>query len=310
MSLEALETSEIRGVNLWFVNSFPPDDTSPSKPPRLTAQSTSPPINVAVQAKNDLNYILCLNANQRQSHLASVGCTGTQALTLFNLQHSWPSYDARISVNRIARECADRNEGLDTMLDRWLGQEETRCLRQRLSEITFDHHHLAISHSTCRAAEMAIEAFREAKAVITNARRAPEPPAQKDGMLPQILHEPDQTIDEQLDRLSTIENGWNGPDSKGPRPEDVNWIRSTLARHWLPDMPTPFVFPMESGGFNMEWYIGNTHHGLEIDCTNRTGFWEFWDRKSDQEHEETLELSQTAAWHKMQTASRGRRPVA
>lgn len=129
-------------------------------------------------------------------------------------------------------------------------------------------------------------------------------------MLPQILHEPDQTIDKQLNMLSTIEDGWNGPDSKGPRPEDVNWIRYILARHWLSDMPTPFIFPTESGGFNMEWYIGNINHGMEIDCINHIGFWEYWDRKSGQEHQEILELCQTAVWLKIQTISKGRRYVA
>ncbi len=128
-------------------------------------------------------------------------------------------------------------------------------------------------------------------------------------MISQILHEPDQTIDEQLDKLSNIENGWNGPDSKGPRYEDIDWVRSILARYWLSDMPTPFIFPTESGGFNMEWYIGNTNHGLEINCTTHIGFWEFWDSKSGQEYQEILELCQTVNWRKIQTASQGYRPA-
>ena len=310
MPVEALGTSEIRSVNLWFTKRFPLDDPPPFEHPRETEQSVNPSIDMAAAAKRDLNYILCLNGIQRRNHLASQGCTPIQALILFNLQHAWPPYDARTRVSQIAQECVTRNDGLDSLLDRWLSQDDTRRLSERLMDITTHQPHLAISFSTCRAAEMAINAYREAIATIHNFRKPSEPPAPKEEMLLQILHEPDQSIDEQLDRLSRIKDGWNGPDSRAPRSQDVNWLRSTLADNWLLDMPTPFIFPMESGGFNMEWYIDQAHHGLEIDCTRRTGFWEFWDRKTEQEHEETLELSQTDAWRKLQASSRGRRPVA
>ena len=125
--------------------------------------------------------------------------------------------------------------------------------------------------------------------------------------LPEILHEASRTMAQQLEALVTPTAHRDDPDVKPPCPEDIKWVNSKLEEHWLHEMPLPFIFPTEYGGLNIEWYIGHAEHSLEVDFANRTGRWAWWDSKSDQVHEETLNLKQAADWRKLQISSTGRR---
>ena len=305
MRVDSISESDIKNINDWFAKCFTRDDASSPEDANQPNPSIYPPDDVVVAARSNLKYILCLNDRQRRNHLTSLGYTDLQAVSLSNLQHSWPAYEARVRVTQIAQECAANNYDLATLLDQWLCHDHTRGLLERLAIIKIDQRHLGIVYPTCRAAEIAIKAYRGAIAERHNVKTPTRPPAPSAKMLPQILHEPDQSIKDQLNELSKIDDGWDGPDSKGPRSEDVDWLRDALELHWRSDMPAPFIFPMESGGLNIEWYVGHTHHGLEIDFTDRTGLWEWWDSQSDQEHEETLNLTTADHWRKLQISSRG-----
>jgi hypothetical protein len=127
--------------------------------------------------------------------------------------------------------------------------------------------------------------------------------------LPEILHEASRTIEKQLEAFVKTAAHLDDPDVKPPHPEDVAWVNSKLEKHWLREMPLPFIFPTEYGGINIEWYIGHAEHSLEVDFANSTGRWAWWDSKSDQVHEETLNLKQAADWRKLQISSTGRRPT-
>ena len=124
-----------------------------------------------------------------------------------------------------------------------------------------------------------------------------------------IIHEPNVSMDDQLTRLLEIEDGWNGPSSKAIDPENLELARKVLTRHWLPDMPIPFVFPMENGGVNLEWFIGNTEHGLEIDFETNKCLWEWWNSKEQREFMHTFDLADVDSWRKLQKESTGERPT-
>ena len=128
--------------------------------------------------------------------------------------------------------------------------------------------------------------------------------------MPEILHEASRTIEEQLEAFAETTDNPDDPDVRHPHPKDVAWVNSKLKNHWLPDMPLPFIFPTEYGGLNMEWYIGHAEHSLEVDWATRTGKWAWWDSKSDQAHEETLNLEEDTDWRKLQISSTGRRLTA
>ena len=122
-----------------------------------------------------------------------------------------------------------------------------------------------------------------------------------------ITHEPNQSINQQLDYMLNIPDEWNGPGSTAISAQDIVWLRDILKQYWLADMPIPFLFPMENGGIELEWYISYSEHGLEIDFETKTGLWDFWDNKSDQEHSETLDLTLIKSWHRIQISSTGYR---
>ena len=260
------------------------------------------------RAKVHLDDMWVLNTMQRRNYLTTQGCTQAEASRVFHLQSSWPDQQARIQVAQIAKECVARDHELDIPLDKWLSPVDTQHLYQLLAEIDDAQRHLAITFATCSVTDILNGAYREAMAALRDRRHTLKPPAPDGENLPHILHEPNRTIDEQLDDLSNIHDGWNGPDSRGLLPQHVTWLKNQLAVHWSADMPVPFIYPIETGGFGVEWYIGHAEHSLEIDPTKFTALWGWWNSQNDQEHEKFLDLKQQTAWDELQKSSRGVRP--
>jgi hypothetical protein len=191
-----------------------------------------------------------------------------------------------------------------------LGQDEAQRLRKILVRRAIGQHHLVISYATCQAAEMAFRAYTEAREALGESAPMPtKPPTPAGAALPEILHEANRTIAQQLEAYGAVADYPDDPDVRPPRPEDVTWVGGKLEEHWLTDMPIPFIFPTEYGGLNIEWYVGYAEHSLEVDFANHTGIWAWWDSKSDRVHEETLNLKQDANWRKLQKSSMGSRPI-
>lgn len=309
MTINATEAPNIhRAIDGWLDQLFAPN--GPSKAADHEDHGPQPHDfgRFVSQAKVHLNDMLVLDLMQRRNYLTTQGCTQAEASRVFNLQSSWPDQQARSQVARIAQECVARDHGPDILLGRWLTTVHTQHLHQLLSEIEDAQRHLAMSFATCRVVDILNGAIHEAMASLSNRRHPSIPPRSGDERLPQILHEPSRTIAEQLNDLSNIHDGWNGPNSKGLLPQHITWLKNQLAVHWSADMPVPFIYPMETGGFGVEWYIGHAEHSLEIDPTKFTALWGWWNSQNDQEHEENLDLKQQTAWDELQKSSRGVRP--
>ena len=124
----------------------------------------------------------------------------------------------------------------------------------------------------------------------------------------EILHECSEDIDGQLQKLSSADFA-DDPDINWPPPENVQWLKEKLDTHWLPDMPIPFIFPMRMiYNAAMEWFIGYEEHGITINFNDHTGDWDWWDSKTDETGEETLDLNLDESWDKIKRRSVGIRP--
>ena len=296
-----------RIIDQWFDEASAPNDHLEPIDNAVRHHSPKDWNDTITRAKRHLPQMMALNVTDRRSYLTTHGCSQQEASKAFNFQYQWMNRESCDQVVLLARDCVSRNQNMGILLERLTDHINTDRLVELLRDFESTRHHLIISMSACRVTDIAINAYKDAMATGLNPRQTPPPPTPEDNNASQILHEATQTMDQQLEELSVIANGWNGPNSRGPRLEDVSWLRSSLSKYWSSDMPIPFIFPMESGDFNIEWYVGHTHHGLEIDFTDRTGLWEWWDSQTDKEHEETLDLTQPSAWQKLRVSSHGRR---
>lgn len=307
MAIDTAEAPNIQRVmSLWLDRSFVQND-----PPVATDHWQSGPGRhdftiIVGQAKVHLNDMLVLDRMQRRNYLATQGLPQAVASRVFNLPSSWPDQRARNQAAVLAQECVSQADGLDCLVEKWSDHVDTRSLRQLLADIEdTDFLSAAITFATCEVADILNRAYQEAMREFGALSRRPL--MSDDQSLPLISYEPGQTIEEQLVDLATVPEGWNGPSTKGPHPECSAWMKEKLDRFWFPDMPVPFIFPGDSGGFNIEWFVGNAEHSLEIDFPSYVAQWEWWNRRAGEEHAETLDMNEDSSWSKLHISSRGRR---
>lgn len=307
MAIDTMEAPNVQRVMaLWLDRSFVQNDF-PATTDRRQPGSEVHDFRVIVgQAKVHLNHMLVLDPMQRRNYLTTQGLAQAEASRVFDLQSSWPDQQARNQAAVLAQECVSRADGLDCLLEKWSDHVDTRSLRQLLADIE-DTQFLsaAITFATCEVADILNQAYQEAMdefRALSRRRLMPD-----DESLPLISYEPGQTVEEQLADLATVPDGWNGPCSKGPDPECSAWMQERLNQFWFPDMPVPFIFPGDSGGFNVEWFVGRVEHSLEIGFPSYVAQWEWWDRNTGKEHAEMLDLNEESSWSKLYSRSRGRR---
>ena len=263
--------------------------------------------NLIAQARSHLEFMLGMNLKERREYLWVRGCSKAETGFLESFRSDWLDSTVRSNVSSIAQDCVSKGHGFEAILNRLPQQYETPRLRRLINDKRITQHILAITFTSCSAADLAMEAYREAINSVRISEPAPRGSGKEETGLPEIMHEASQTIPHQLKAYFTANDSPDDPDVQPPRPEDVAWINAKLGENWLDNMPIPFIFPTECGGLNIEWYIGHAEHSMEIDFANHTGIWAWWDSKSGQVHEETLNLKQNMDWQKLQKSSTGQR---
>ena len=263
--------------------------------------------NLIAQARSHLESMLGMDLKSRRQYLLVRGCSRVETNFLEHFRSDWLDSAVRTKVIRIAQDCVSQGQGFETILNLLPQQYETRPLRRLINDNRITQRVLAITFTSCSAADMAIEAYQEAINAVSKSEPSSGSSSQEEYRLPEILHEASYTIAHQLAAYSATSDFSDDPDVQPPHPEDVAWIGVKLEGNWLDDMPIPFIFPTEYGGLNIEWYVGHAEHSLEVDFANHTGMWAWWDSRSGQVHEETLNLKQDVDWRKLQESSTGQR---
>ena len=283
-----------------------------NQPPHYSCETDSIPSqsdDLVAQAKTHLSSMLTMDTYKRITYLKVNGCSDPETAFVMRLQSSWLDNGMRNKVTEIAKECLAKKQEFGFLLNRWPGRDDTQRLIEMLQSKGVKQHHLLISYATCQAAELAFRVYSEAKESLGKSGPMPKSPVLNPETLPEILHEPSRSLKEQLNALVGLDTDQNNHDTKTLSRECVEWFIGKLDEHWLPNMPIPFAFPTESGDLSIEWFVGHAEHSLEVDFTDSKGRWGWWNSKSDEEYEETLDLNQAEAWEKLRTSSIGQRPA-
>lgn len=74
-----------------------------------------------------------------------------------------------------------------------------------------------------------------------------------------------------LDELRLLKPGWLEGNGRVPAADDFDWLESFLGTSYPASLPTPFIYPTEAGGIQLEWRTGNQDLSFEIDFSSRIG---------------------------------------
>ncbi|MFL1584652.1 hypothetical protein NKZ05_09150 [Stutzerimonas stutzeri] len=100
-----------------------------------------------------------------------------------------------------------------------------------------------------------------------------------------------ETIDPlaRLDELRLLKPGWLDGHGLVPSRADFDWLETFFKESYPPTLPSPYIYPTEEGGIQLEWRTGNQDVSVEIDLPAKMAELHGFNTET---HEETLrELS-------------------
>lgn len=84
----------------------------------------------------------------------------------------------------------------------------------------------------------------------------------------------EQRVNDRFDVLTTIADGWNGPDSKRPDPAIMATVKAWLLSDVAGFLRWPYIYPtIELGGLSIEWQTGQGDTSVCIEPSDDGGFW-------------------------------------
>ena len=111
-------------------------------------------------------------------------------------------------------------------------------------------------------------------------------------IFPTLNHE----IDAQLNKLSSLEDGWLDGEGLAPPHQGIVWLASVLARHYRTNVPSPYLYPTEEGNIQVEWSLGEREITLEINLMTHSGYWHELRLDTDHESDCELDINSTDDW--------------
>ncbi len=107
-----------------------------------------------------------------------------------------------------------------------------------------------------------------------------------------------------LDEFRAMTIGWLEGQGVPPSNTGLDWLAATFERRFPDEAPLPHVYPTPEGGVQMEWSLGSNAITLEVDLHSHHAEWLWFNRHSDAEHEEQLNLDEADAWEWLVTEIR------
>jgi hypothetical protein len=100
-----------------------------------------------------------------------------------------------------------------------------------------------------------------------------------------------------LDDFREIRDGWLLDETSiAPSKTGLDWLAANWMRYYSPELPPPYVFPTPEGGIDMEWKIESRRVILEVDLETHYASWLQWDKLTNEEYSQSLDLNSIAAW--------------
>ncbi len=73
-------------------------------------------------------------------------------------------------------------------------------------------------------------------------------------------------------------------------------MRSSVRDHYADSLPLPRIYPVPDGQILFEWSIRPKAASLEIDLSEKTGYWHVLDLETKEDADETLDLGESGGW--------------
>ena len=99
----------------------------------------------------------------------------------------------------------------------------------------------------------------------------------------------------QLDYLRTLKDGWYDGDGLAPSHEGLDWLKSKL-NEYPKRLPLPLIYPTLEGGVQLEWSIGPNDTSLEVNLSDRSGYWHNLNLRTAKDEERLLNLDDREEW--------------
>ena len=103
-------------------------------------------------------------------------------------------------------------------------------------------------------------------------------------------------IDNQLDDLRLLNDGWLDGEGKAPCRGGLDWLSKVLGGHFREGSRLPYLYPTESGGIRAEWSLGEDEITLDINLEARKGFWHHLDMGTGVFEERELACDDEKDW--------------
>ena len=99
----------------------------------------------------------------------------------------------------------------------------------------------------------------------------------------------------QIESMRHLKDGWLEGAGKAPSESGLNWLAELLDRYLL-DKTTPYLYPTNEGGVQVEWSLNGWEASLEIDIDLQSGYWHVLHIDSGISEEKDLNLKTHEAW--------------
>lgn len=103
-------------------------------------------------------------------------------------------------------------------------------------------------------------------------------------------------VPSRLEELANLEAGWLNGEGVAMNREDLNWFAELFENNYNPALPLPHLYPTPLGGIQAEWSSEAYDISLNIDLTEKIGFYQSLHHSSDDVNEATLDLTNESDW--------------
>lgn len=99
-----------------------------------------------------------------------------------------------------------------------------------------------------------------------------------------------------LDELRFLKDGWFEGHGKAPNHTGMDWLADAFTSYYPEILQLPHLYPTPDGGIRFEWPLGAVEASLDIDLTTHRAQWHQFDTKTDQDADDSFDLSNVEGW--------------
>lgn len=103
-------------------------------------------------------------------------------------------------------------------------------------------------------------------------------------------------IHAQLEELRLLKQGWFDGEGAPFDPEGMSWLEESVRDHYGRDLPLPHVFPSPDGQILFQWRTAAKSASLEIDLSEKTGYWHILDLNTKIDADQDIDLGAALGW--------------